>query len=301
MSRSAEVPDPLRRPASWSRIRHQLPEGAVRTRAVQRVTRGAYVPRDRADNLIDRLLAVALVVCVEAAFSHTTAALVVGAPLPPHRGHRLHVTTPDGWEAPERKGIVGHCGVLPAAHLTTVRGVKITRASRTLLDLAGMLDLADLVAVGDFCLGQSLCTLAELEEMTQWGRGRRGVRRLRMAIRLMNGDAWSRTESLVRVWCVQAGLPEPEVNGWITDPSGIPRYRGDLVFRAARVIVEYDGGHHRDAAQFAADLRRRNDLQRWGWRIVHVEASMLSRPEAIVSLVREAVLAGQADANRQLS
>jgi hypothetical protein len=239
--------------------------------------------------------------CAEAAFSHTTSALALGAPLPPHCGHRLHVTVPDGWESPERKGIVGHCALLPPAHVTTASGVRITTASRTLLDLAGVLGLADLVAVGDFCLRESLCSLADLAAIADWARGRRGVRRLRVATGLMNGNSWSRPESLVRVWSVRGGLPEPEVNAWISDPDGVPRYRGDLVFRASRVIVEYDGGHHRDSVQFAADLRRRNDLQRWGWRIVHVEASMLGRPHEVVDLIREAVVAGPSHASCQLS
>jgi very-short-patch-repair endonuclease len=88
---------------------------------------------------------------------------------------------------------------------------------------------------------------------------------------------------------VQAGLPRPEANGWVGDPAGTPTYRGDLVFRAERVIVEYEGAHHRERAQYAADLRRRNDLVAWGWRIVHVEAEMLATPERVVALVRHAL------------
>ena len=118
------------------------------------------------------------------------------------------------------------------------------------------------------------------------------MRRARLALSLIDGGAQSRPESLIRVWCIRGGLPRPEVNGWIYGPDGKPRYRGDLVFREARVIVEYDGGHHRSPAQFAADLRRRNDLLQWDWRVVHIEASMLSRPLEVVTLVRAALNAG---------
>lgn len=247
------------------------------------------MPSSASDDLLARLTATSLVLSSDAAYSHITAAWLWAAPMPPRCDWRVHVTVPASWQPPRRRGLVGHEAELPGDHLTTQHGLTVTSTARTFVDLGAVLDLADLVAVGDFFVGQQLCRLGAIDEVLAWASGRRGVRRARLARTLINGAARSRPESLIRVWCSLGGLPEPEVNGWIEDPFGVPCYQGDLVFRAARVIVEYDGGHHRDADQFTADLRRRNHLQRWGWRIVHVEASMLRRRLEVVSMIRDAL------------
>jgi very-short-patch-repair endonuclease len=154
-----------------------------------------------------------------------------------------------------------------------------------------VLDVPALVAVGDFLLRSGLTDEAQLHHALGAADGRRGVRRAGSAGDLLDAGAESAQESVLRVHLVRAGLPRPEVNGWIADPSGVRRYRGDLVYRRQRVIVEYEGAHHRDPTQYAADLRRRNDLLAWGWRVVHVEAAMPRSPGVVVALVREALVA----------
>jgi hypothetical protein len=260
--------------------------------SVRRVVRGVYVPADEADDLFRRLTAVSHALAVECVFSHTTAAYAFGAPLPPRREDDIHLSVASDRQPPRRAGIVGHEARLPPGHVTRRRGVAFTSPPRTFVDLGELLSLPDLVAVGDHLVGRQLCSVQDIERVLGWAGSRRGVRRARRAAKLINEAARSRPESLIRVWCKLAGLPDPEANGWIFDPQGRARYRGDLVFRATRVIVEYDGRHHREASQFAADLRRRNDLQLWGWRIVHVEASMLREPTRVVELVREALRTG---------
>ena len=101
--------------------------------------------------------------------------------------------------------------------------------------------------------------------------------------------AESPPESWIRVWLADSGLPAPEVNGWICDPAGRPTYRGDLVYRPWRLIVEYEGAYHRQAEQYGRDLRRRNDLVAWGCRVVHLDAVALRSPAAVTSMVRVAL------------
>lgn len=88
-----------------------------------------------------------------AAFSHRTAAILHGMPLPlPVVDDVLDVTVPTPKRAPRRRGTRGHSAVLPAADVGRVVGVPVTTVERTWCDLGRILDLPDLVAVGDFLL-----------------------------------------------------------------------------------------------------------------------------------------------------
>ena len=67
-----------------------------------------------------------------------------------------------------------------------------------------------------------------------------------------------------------AGYPEPEPNGAIELSTGARTF-GDLVFRAYKVVLEYDGGQHRALErQFLRDVDRLNDLARDGWLVIRV-------------------------------
>jgi hypothetical protein len=76
----------------------------------------------------------------------------------------------------------------------------------------------------------------------------------------------------VRLIVARAGFPEPEPNGPI-ELSGGRRTYGDLVFRAHRLLLKYDGEQHRlDARRFRRDIDRINDLQDAGWVVIRVHA-----------------------------
>ena len=67
-----------------------------------------------------------------------------------------------------------------------------------------------------------------------------------------------------------AGYPEPEPNGTIDLSTGA-RTHGDLVFRAFKVVLEYDGQQHRLLErQFHRDVDRLNDLARDGWLVIRI-------------------------------
>jgi very-short-patch-repair endonuclease len=71
-------------------------------------------------------------------------------------------------------------------------------------------------------------------------------------------------ETRLRWVLLQADLPRPEVQTDLHDPDGRFVGRADLYFPAARLIVEYDGGNHRE--RLASDDRRQNLLMNAGFR-----------------------------------
>jgi very-short-patch-repair endonuclease len=148
------------------------------------------------------------------------------------------------------------------------------------LQLAAQLCLHDLVAVGDALAHRPVfaeydderpwLTPDQLGERVEASRGRR-KRSAARAVRLIRPGAESRPESLLRLTLVDAGLPEPEVNVDVSSSSGRFLGRGDLVYRAWQVIVEYDGEQHRTSTrQYDRDLARLDDFAQHGWRVIRV-------------------------------
>jgi hypothetical protein len=104
--------------------------------------------------------------------------------------------------------------------------------------------------------------------------GRRGASALRAAVdahlpalgRCANG--FERDFVLL---CERHGLPIPEPN------ARIGRYRPDMLWREATLIVELDGRcAHSTPAQLAADERRQAELERRGYTVLRFTARQLS-------------------------
>jgi hypothetical protein len=75
---------------------------------------------------------------------------------------------------------------------------------------------------------------------------------------------------------VLGGLPEPRANHILRELNGDWSQRLDLCYPELKVIVEYDGRHHREVrANWLNDIRRREALEREGWRFVIVTAEGL--------------------------
>ena len=83
------------------------------------------------------------------------------------------------------------------------------------------------------------------------------------------------------------GCPTPEVNAEIRDADGDWLAEGDLVWREAKLIVEYDGRVHLTDKQRQVDAQRRNQLIAEGWTVLTFTADeVLRRPWAVIALVK---------------
>ncbi len=98
-------------------------------------------------------------------------------------------------------------------------------------------------------------------------------------------------ESILRLLLLDGGLPTPEVNINIYDVFGVHLARVDLLFRAVKVVVEYDGDQHRtNHAQFARDVQRGSDLAASGYLVLRFTASdVFGRPDYVIATVRAAL------------
>jgi uncharacterized protein YecE (DUF72 family) len=130
----------------------------------------------------------------------------------------------------------------------------------------------ELIVAGDRLLGlpRPLATETEIDAAISRYGSRRGALMLRRARLHLRPRSESPRETLLRLDVIDAGFPEPEPNGVVRLRSGRST-RADLVFRRHRVILEYDGQHHReDERQWAKDVDRLNELAADGWIVIRV-------------------------------
>jgi Protein of unknown function (DUF559) len=236
-------------------------------------------------------------------FSGETAAALWRAPVPHvrHPARRIHVTSVAPMRAPEGAGVIGH-QLTRTQPTVQIRGLPVADAATTWLQLASALDIAELVAVGDYFIldprvlepiddlpPRPFSTIDELRARLSAFHGR-GARNARRAIDLMRPGAESRPESLLRLLLGSAGFPEPEVNASIRDESAIPIGRFDLVYRDVKVAVEYDGQQHRTSSrQYDRDEGRIEAAMHAGWLVVRIRfQSLFDDPGSTIERVAHA-------------
>jgi len=227
-----------------------------------------------------------------AAFSHATAATLLGLPLPPrfHVGLRIHVAVPPPGRAPRIKRVEGHQLALDDGDIVGCDGVPVVCACRTWAHLAPRLTVPELVALGDAIVDRRapLGSMEEIRTAAESLAGRPGARAAREAADLIHDRSESPQESILRVALVRAGLPRLDVNQELYDGFGAFIARPDLRFPEYRMIVEYEGDHHRtDRRQWRRDLTRTARLQRSGETVLRIGADDLSSaPELVAQLLR---------------
>lgn len=227
-------------------------------------------------------------------FSHSTAGRLVGVPLPSRfeRLSRLHVTVAAPARAPHAAGLTGHSRHVPPDDVVVDRtGLRVSAPTRLVCEMASVLALPDLVAVIDHLIRRSepSMTLADLADRI---RVRDRISRSKLiprAIELADERSESRPESLVRVWCVLAGLPRPIANHEIVDPVTGRPLRLDLAWPDRMLAVEYHGDYHRDPNQWRRDLTRKGRLEATGWTILELHGGDLRDPTEVVARIGAAL------------
>jgi hypothetical protein len=226
----------------------------------------------------------------DAFFSHVTAALMLGLPVPGRlaRLRPLHVGCAAPGRAMVAADVVGHSMRIAADDLVERGFLLLTGPARTWLDLAALLTLHELVAVGDRLLQwrSPMVTPGELTHALDGYQSRIGISRARAALPLLRSRSESPRESVLRVIIVLAGLPEPECNYIVFAEDGTFLARGDLVYPEYKMLLEYQGDQHRtDRSQWRSDIRRVGRLEDHGWQVLQFTDDDLRDPSALVARV----------------
>jgi len=269
----------------------------LRTGAYRQVLHGIYLAADV--EMTPLVLArAALLPFGELAWaSHVSAARVLGVPIPTLPGE--HVTVVVRKERRHRADVTCHSAL--RGWVVTREGVRVSAPQQLFVELATMLSLIDLVVAGDHMVAKGLISLADLRAHCASVRGP-GAAQARAAVAFVRERVDSPMESRLRMLVVLAGLPEPEVNPVMDVVGRVRRY--DLVWRAARLIVEYDGRHHVERVeQWESDLDRREEVDENGWRIVVVTAKgIYRRPDITLAKIQRLLIGrGQPGVPRRLA
>lgn len=237
------------------------------------------------------------------AASHLTAAELLVLPRRQQKGlpDMFHVIRPEGEAHLNRPHVIVHRMKLFSDEVTIVDGIPVTTPERTWLDMAEMLSVDELVAMGDSCVRvprpdledrvMPLCTLADLQRMIDRHKGKRGLRKAKEAIKLIRVGSDSPQETLLRLAVIRAGLPEPELNVPIISEDGARHHEPDLSYRKYKVGIEYEGEHHGDEAQVVRDIARSERYEALGWTEVRIsKRHMYNDAKPAVSKVRAALV-----------
>lgn len=229
----------------------------------------------------------ALWACPTGSFlSHHSAAAQLGAVIPPVGEVHVGTTTTARVTI---EGIHWH-RFKRSPDVRWVDGMRCTTEAETFVDLGWSLSLVDLVVYADSLARRRPDLLVQFRSRAVRSIGR-GAIRAREASELARPLVESPYETRLRLLIVLAGLPEPEVNHEVRDDDGQVIYRLDLACADYRLAFEYDGRHHiRREGQWEADLRRREQLESMGWRIlVFVSTDLHQGAGQTVQRVREAM------------
>ncbi len=215
-------------------------------------------------------------------FSHGTAALLHGFPVPLLATSAVQVSAPSSAGFPRAQGIVGHHS---DSRVVILGGMRVTHPVDTWCDLATSLSVDDLIAIGDFLITGDepysgvppLARLPEVEHAVRLRAGRRGTPKLRAALELMRYGPLSRMETEMRLLMVRDHLPEPSLNFRVHDSSGRFVAMVDLAFDTWKVAVEYQGDLHREKKRFRADITRRERLEDAGWTVIFMSVDDIRR------------------------
>lgn len=208
--------------------------------------------------------------------------------------------------APKGAGVRGH---QLRAELTEVRvheGLAVAAPATVWAQLAPLMTIDELIELGDAIVhiprrrgmrrgvpSDAKGTIDDLADAVAAGR-RLGAARLRAALPQIRVGAASPPETRIRLACVRAGLPVPELDVDVLTVDGRAIGYTELAFPAERVLVEYEGDHHRrERAQWQRDIRKHAACAAAGWEVVRLTADDLHRGCApAVARIRDALWRG---------
>ncbi|WP_222193644.1 hypothetical protein [Modestobacter italicus] len=265
-----------------------LTRSVMRGQSYVRLAHGVVAHLDDAIDERERLGLLATVLPPDAAFSHQTAAALLGAPIA--MPSRPHVAMTPRRVLPQHAGLVVHGRRLVTEDVVLHQGLRVTSGAQTFLDVAAVLPPQELVAVGDALLRAGHLDAAGLLARLSRADRVRGVVRARACAPLLTPLAQSRPESVLRYWLLASDLPDPEPQVPVADRWGRVVAHGDLGYREWKLLLEYEGRQHADAEQFGRDVDRYSLMAADGWLVLRFARPHLPRPEVVVDRTRRALL-----------
>jgi hypothetical protein len=149
-------------------------------------------------------------------------------------------------------------------------GILMTTPARTALDIARRYSLGQAVAAIDALARAAHLKMADVEILADRYKGRRGIRKARMVLDLVDPGAESPRETWLRLLVIRNGFPRPQTQIPVYDEYGVLVAVLDMGWEDIKLALDYEGGHHRNPVRFNKDIRRNDDVTELGWMDIRV-------------------------------
>jgi hypothetical protein len=149
-------------------------------------------------------------------------------------------------------------------------GILVTTPPRTALDLACRYPFDDAVAAIDALARATKLKTADVELLAERYRGRRGIRKGRRVLDLVDPGAESPRETWLRLLVIRNGFPRPQTQIPVYDEYGALIAVLDMGWEDIKLALDYEGDHHRHPVRFNKDIRRHDDVTELGWMDIRV-------------------------------
>lgn len=262
---------------------------------IRETVRDVFVDAAQPDTMDLRLACVGRRFRPGQAVARSTAAWIYGLDLLDQRGDPsalpVEVVTLKQGNRPQSGLVLAHSADdLRAADVVEQNGIVLTSPLRTATDMARFGRRSDALVALDWFLHKGFFTAGELKDsIARWSR-RRGVNQLRELGAIASPLCESVGESWLRLLVIDGGLRLPDLQIWVHDSRGRPRYRLDMGYRDLLLALEYDGAeaHGPDAEDH--DRARREWIRTQGWEVlVFVNSDVFERPEVSLRRINEAI------------
>ena len=235
---------------------------------LHRVHQGVYAAGHSLLTARGRWMAAVLACGPGAVLSHRSASQLWA--LLPRSSHALEVTRQRAFRS--RPRIVGHQSLLPADETTTIDGIPVTSAPRTLFDLAAVVSKRQLERAMNEAEVLGLTDRLSLPDLLERYPGRRGSAVLRLLLaddQALSGVTREELEERFVSFVDECGLPRPRLNADLAVRGRF--FRVDCLWAEQRLVVELDGhASHGTRRAFEKDRERDRLLLADGWRVVRV-------------------------------
>ena len=248
------------------------------------MSRGQYASRRLARDVRLTLRAAARRMPTSYAFSGQTAGWLLGLDLAPC--DPIEVTIDRKVPIRGRAGVRLRRAALPESEVTSIEGLRVTSALRTVRDLGSRRDHVESVVAIEMAARAGAVELQDVAQYAASHPGEKGIKRLRRATAAADPRSESPMETRLRLELLKAHLPPPCVQADLYDAAGRFLGRADLYYPDRWLVIEYDGEHHRD--RLVSDMRRQNALLSAGYQLLRFTSADLRIPGWVAAQVRHA-------------
>ena len=168
-------------------------------------------------------------------------------------------------------GIRSWSDIVADDEIMVINGIRVTTPARTALDIACRYPLGKAVAAIDALARATHLKMADVELLADRYKGRRGIRKARTVLDLVDAGAESPRETWLRLLLIRAGFPRPQTQIRVHDEFGVLVAVLDMGWENVKVAADYEGEHHwMNRSRFNSDIRRAEAVTGQGWIDVRV-------------------------------